>query len=121
LWEKVISDKDGWIIKPEDSYGSLGVHAGVECEQEEWVDFVKESMDKQYILQEFCTPYRLPNVEWAQEGDAESNWRSTSNLTGMFVYGGKLKGLYSRTSYDQMISTQYNEMTLPTLIVELGK
>lgn len=117
LWEAVKTNKDGWIIKPEDSYGSKGVHAGVECDDDEWIDFVKEAMDGHYILQEFCHPYQLMNVEWTPDDEQTCQWRSTSNLTGMFVYNGKLKGLYSRISYDEMISTQYNEMTLPTLVV----
>ena len=34
---------DNWIIKPEDSYGSQGVHAGVELEsQDEWNRLLKE-------------------------------------------------------------------------------
>ncbi len=118
LWESVQQNKNNWIIKPEDSYGSLGVHAGVECESEEWIAFLKEALGNHYILQEFCYPYRLPNVEWNTDDENSRNWRSTSNLTGMFVYNGKLKGLYSRTSYDEMISTQYNEMTLPTMVVK---
>ena len=116
LWEAVLHNKNGWIIKPEDSYGSKGVHAGVECNEEEWERFVEEAMDDHYILQEFCKPYQLPNVEWNSEEPQNPIWRPTSNLTGLFVYNGKLKGLYSRISYDEMISTQYNEMTLPTII-----
>ncbi len=118
LWESVRKNKNGWIIKPEDSYGSWGVHAGVECDEQEWLAYVEEAMDKAYILQEFCTPYKLVNVEWNPDEPECCNWRKTSNLTGMFVYNGKLKGLYSRISYDEMISTQYNEMTLPTMVVE---
>ena len=119
LWKSVRERKNDWIIKPEDSYGSLGVHAGVECNEQEWLAFVEEAMDQHYILQEFCHPYQLQNVEWNVEDEETCNRRMTSNLTGMYVYNGKLKGLYSRISYDEMISTQYNEMSLPTIIVEL--
>lgn len=117
LWENVKYNKDNWIIKPEDSYGSLGVHAGVECDEKQWLGFVEEALDNHYILQEFCKPYRLMNVEWNMEELDKPIWRGTANLTGIFVYNGKMKGLYSRISYDEMISTQYNEMTLPTVII----
>ncbi len=119
LKEEVYKDKNGWIIKPEDSYGSYGVHAGVECKtEEEWAGFVDQALDQGYILQEFCTPYRLPNVDLLNEKPELRRWCTTSNLTGIFVYNGKLKGLYSRTSFSDIISTQYSEMSSATMIVE---
>lgn len=110
------SYKDGWIIKPEDSYGSQGVHAGVELEgQDEWNQLLQEMQGQHYILQQFNNPYRLDNIDLLSEG---AKWVDTSNLTGLFVYGGKFSGIYSRISFDQMISTQYNEMSLPTVVVK---
>lgn len=118
LKEEVLSEKDNWIIKPEDSYGSYGVHAGVEGNEEEWKEFVAKAMDQGYILQRFCTPYRLPNIDLLNEKPEQRNWCTTSNLTGIFVYNGKMKGVYSRCSFSQMISTQYNEMTVASMVVE---
>lgn len=118
LRNSVFSEKDNWIIKPEDSYGSKGLHAGVECDDKEWEIYVKECMDSHYILQAFHKPYHLMNIDCATDETGE--WKSTSNLTGLFVYNGKLRGLYSRISYDDIISTQYNEMTLPTIVVDIG-
>ncbi len=118
LREKVLNHKDGWIIKPEDSYGSKGVHAGVELETtEQWQQAVREAKDLPYVLQEFCTPYRLDNIVFRPEGEGW-HWTDTSNLTGLFVYNGQFHGIYSRISYEQVISTQYNEMSLPTMIVD---
>ena len=116
-WVKkdALSRKDNWIVKPEDSYGSLGVRAGVECkEQEEWNLLLEKLRGGRYILQQFNTPYRLPNIDLSVKNP---KWVGTANLTGLFVYGGHLNGVYSRISFDQMISTQYNEMSLPTVVV----
>lgn len=118
LQKEIYENKDHWIIKPEDSYGSLGVHAGVEGTQEQWESFLKNSLDQGYILQRFCTPYRLPNVDLLNEKPEERNWCTTSNLTGIFMYHGKMKGVYSRCSFSQMISTQYNEMTVASMVVD---
>lgn len=116
LRRKVMNEKDGWIIKPEDSYGSKGVHAGVELDSiEEWQQAVLAAKDLPYVLQEFCTPYRLDNIVFRPDG---WRWTDTSNLTGLFVYNGQFRGIYSRISYEQVISTQYNEMSLPTIIVD---
>ena len=82
----------------------------------EWKDFVEGCMDQHYILQEFCHPYRMTNFEGTEL--SENMWKMTSNLTGLFVYNGKFSGVYSRISFDEMISTQYNEMSLPTIVVD---
>ena len=66
-----------------------------------------------YILQQFQKPYRLYNIDLLSD---EPKWVDTGNLTGLFVYSQKFSGIYSRISFDQMISTQYNEMSLPTVV-----
>lgn len=113
---EVLARKDEWIIKPEDSYGSKGVHAGVECSDAEWKGFVDACMNQNYILQRFCRPYETVNIDLVK--DTKSPFRAYSNLTGLFVYNGKFKGCYSRISQSEIISTQYSEMALPTVIVE---
>ena len=116
LKQEVLTNKDAWIIKPEDSYGSRGVHAGVEHESdEEWAQILSENRGKKYILQAFNNPYELPNIDYAEEG---YRWVNASNLTGLFVYNGRLRGAYSRISFVKMISTQYSEMSSPTVLVD---
>jgi len=114
--EEVFGNKNQWIIKPEDSYGSKGVHAGVEHDSdEEWIRLLEENRNKKYILQEFHNPYELLNVDFTEAG---YRWVNVSNLTGLFVYNEKLRGAYSRISFVKMISTQYSEMSSPTILVE---
>ena len=115
-YDAVIKNKNNWIIKPEDSYGSQRVFAGVECKEKEWKEKVDEAIGKDYLLQEFCLPYETENLDLMQKKDAE--YRKYSNLTGMFVYNGKFKGIYSRISQSEIISTQYSEMALPTIMVK---
>lgn len=115
-YEEVLTHKNSWIMKPEDSYGSKGVHAGVECSDSEWKDFVDACMGQGYILQQFCRPYESVNIDLV--GDETAPFRDYSNLTGLFVYNGKFAGCYSRISGSEIISTQYSEMALPTVIVQ---
>ena len=106
----VYKNKNSWIIKPVDSYASYGVHVGVECESnEEWVGFVNEGLDNGYIIQEFVTPYVTKNTDFENEYNC-------SNLTGLFLYNGNFRGIYSRVSKTEIISTQYSEMTLASVI-----
>ncbi|MGN0291079.1 MAG: circularly permuted type 2 ATP-grasp protein [Lachnospiraceae bacterium] len=116
--EEVLADKNHWILKPEDSYGSKGIHAGVECEDKEWKEyFLKEREDKSstYLIQEFCTPYQSLNIDLTLDNP---EFFPVYNLTGLFTYGGKFKGVYSRISKNEIISTQYSEMALPTLFIK---
>ncbi len=117
ILQSVMNDKDKWIIKPIDSYGSLGVHAGVESDLDTWRKYVEDCFDKSYILQEFCNPYVLKNVRFTRESES-AEIVDTCNLTGLFVYNGKFSGIYSRVSLSEIISTQYSEISLPTIIVD---
>lgn len=113
--ESVSENKDNWILKPVDSYGSRGVFAGVEGDAKQWKEHLTDCLDRGYILQEFCKPYETFNVDFAIENPQLVKY---SNLSGLFVYNGKFKGVYSRVSKTEIISTQYSEVALPTVVVE---
>lgn len=116
--EEILAKKDQWILKPEDSYGSRGVHAGVECDRRQWEEyFLKERKDRtsDYLLQEFCVPYRTVNIDLTKENP---EFVEVYNLTGLFAYGGTFRGVYSRISGSEIISTQYSEMALPTIFAK---
>ena len=66
-------------------------------------------------MQEYCEPYATWNIDITHDENAK--YKKYSNITGMYVYGGKLAGLYSRIAKNSIISTQYSEMSLPTIIV----
>ena len=63
-------------------------------------------------------PYQTMNIDLAQ---GEHTFFPVYNLTGLFTYGGKFRGVYSRISKSEIISTQYSEMALPTLFVTQKK
>lgn len=115
-YEEIIEKKDQWILKPLDSYGSKGVFAGVEYESlEEWKDIVDRHRIEGYLVQEFSVPYQTKNIDFSKGADAD--FIEVSNLTGLFVYDGKFQGIYSRVSRGKIISTQYSEIALPTVMV----
>ena len=111
----VLNTKDKWVIKPEDSYASKGVYAGVEgMSDHAWKEEVLSNVDNHYLLQEYCTPYATWNIDITHDENAK--YKKYSNITGMYVYNGKLAGLYSRIAKNSIISTQYSEMSLPTIV-----
>lgn len=113
--DRVLAEKDSWILKPLDSYASRGVHAGVESTQEEWEQIVRQTPLQGYLLQEFYRPYVTENYGLGPDGTFGKN--RYYNLTGVYVYDGVAQGIYSRVSLSPIISSQYSEKTLPTLLV----
>ena len=115
-YEEILREKDNWILKPLDSYGSKGVFAGVEfSSDEEWKAIVDEHRVEGYLVQEFCVPYQTKNIDFSKGEDAD--FIDVSNLTGLFVYDGVFQGIYSRVSRGKIISTQYSEIALPSVVV----
>lgn len=112
--DMIKEDKDRWIIKPKDSYAAKGVWAGVDLNTEEWKNEVNHCTDKDYIAQEYITPYKTENIDLVNYDD----YQMYSNLTGLYVYDGQFAGVYSRLSDSGIISTQYNEKTVPTLFIK---
>lgn len=112
--DMIKEDKNQWIIKPKDSYAAKGVWAGVDLNTEEWKHEVEHWIDKDYIAQEYITPYKTENIDLVNYDD----YQMYSNLTGLYVYDGQFAGVYSRLSDSGIISTQYNEKTVPTLFIK---
>lgn len=113
----VLENKNGWVIKPEDSYASKGVYAGVEFDNDEdWKKVVLENIGNSYLLQEYCQPYETINIDLLY--DKHAQYRKYSNIIGLFVYNGKFSGIYTRIAKNSIISTQYSEMSLPTVVAE---
>lgn len=108
-----LDDKDHWIIKPKDSYGAQGVWAGVDLHQAQWDEQVKRCMDRNYLVQEYIQPYRNQNIDLVREKE----FKPYANMTGLYVYNGQFAGVYSRCSDGGVISTQYNERSIPTLFM----
>jgi len=112
----VLENKDFWLIKPYDSYGSRGVYAGLDCEREKWERLIQENTGDNYLMQEYCTPYRSQNIDFSDE---QPKTRPFCNITGVFCYNERPYGIYSRLSKGNVISSQYDEKTVATMVCEL--
>lgn len=109
----ILENKDSWILKPEDSYGARSIFAGVLLSAEEWKKVLKEHVGSPFILQKFQEPYRTANIACEE---TESGFQAYSNLTGLYLYGGRLAGIYSRSSRTPVISVEGNEHEMPTYV-----
>ena len=106
-------NREKWIIKPRDSYGAHGIYPGRLCTEEEWEKQLEKRADTDYILQEFVDPYRTENISFGGSG----KWESFRNMTGVYLYGGRVAGLYSRSSVTPIISVEGDEHEMTSIVL----
>lgn len=110
----VLENKDAWLIKPKNSYGAKGVYAGINFSKSEWKEMIGNLCKESYILQEFIMPYQSDNIDFSME---QPTFRKYSNMTGLYTYNGKLAGLYSRMGKNELISGDYTENDVASIII----
>lgn len=123
--EQIKQAKDNWIIKPTDKYGATDVFAGCYFGQDEWekiVDtYANGATGQAFILQEYCTPYRtktLPpstNIDSLPDDEIKSDFVSYNNLSGLYVYNGTFRGVFSRLGPLPTISKSMRGVTAATI------
>ncbi len=111
---EVIEHRERWLIKPRNSYGARGIFAGIHYSLEEWKKAVSDHKNNDYILQEFVLPYQSWNIDFHKD---KPEFLKYSNLTGMYMYNGKMSGLYSRQSEHEIISNYYDENDIASVCV----
>ena len=114
--ERFLDHKDDFIIKPIDYYASKGVCAGEDYTPEEWAKVLESNVGDTYLIQTYCKPALTDNLFFDNEG--KMSVQAYRNITGMFVYGEKLCGIYSRAGLNAIISGIHDGYTLSTILVE---
>ncbi|MCL2256197.1 MAG: hypothetical protein FWC11_04980, partial [Firmicutes bacterium] len=92
--EDALKNKDNWIIKPRDRYASIGVATGGDYSYDEWKNLIKKTINKDYILQEYCPPAKHENVYFDLDGNAHFGFYNS--MSGIFLYNNRSCGLYTR-------------------------
>ncbi len=112
---EVLAQRERYILKPEDSYASHGVWAGVEFPPAAWEAKARSVYGKGYICQEYCPQYVSENIDFAW-GDGQ--WHPYISMAGLYVYDGEFAGVYARLAEGNGIIASYrNERTQPAYIV----
>jgi hypothetical protein len=110
----VKSEKDRWIIKPEDGYGSQGVYAGVDQSVRQWRDLIDTWSEKHYIIQSYCTQYATPNIRLTEQEKHELE--PFNILTGLYLYGGRFSGVFIRAGQKGIIVGFAGGITIPVFL-----
>lgn len=114
-FDEALKNKDGWLIKPMDLYGSIGVAAGRDYEQSEWENILESSVKNDFVLQDYCTPYKSENCYVKND---VIHYGQYGNTTGLYLYAGKLHGLYSRQMQKSTTTTEDEGRVACSFLVE---
>lgn len=115
LKDKLIEEKDRFLLKPFDKFAGHGVYVGEDFKPEEWAKKVDEAQGENYIAQEFCD---VPEKEFLYVGDGEIRFEKFGYLIGLFLYKQKINGLYTRVGRENVIASLVECFTLPNFVVE---
>ena len=115
-FEKYVREKDRYIIKPVDYYASKGVYAGKEFEPQAWKELLVESMSVGYIIQEFCEKSTNENLYFYEDGHFEV--KTVNNITGLFLYNEKLRGIFTRAGFNAVISDLNDGYSLSSVVIK---
>lgn len=109
-----LENKDDYIIKPIDFYASKGVYAGKEFDQDAWRKHLIEGAKTGYIIQEFCDKSMNKNLIFNEDGSFEV--KLVNNITGLFLYNEKLKGVFTRAGFNAVISDLNDGYSLSSVV-----
>lgn len=108
-------NKDKYILKPVDDYGSHGVYPGRQFSQEDWNKKVDIACNNNYIYQEFYSMDPIKFVEFNKLGQAELN--DFRAVLGMFIYDEEFIAPYTRIGKNPTIGGGKNYYTAPNIFV----
>jgi hypothetical protein len=111
--EEVPKEKDKWIIKPVDGYGSHNVYAGKSSTQDQWEAIINDILQSKvpYVIQEYAKQYPMSNS--VPEPFALQPYNV---MLGLYAYGGKFAGVYVRAGQDPLIVGRCGGLTFGALI-----
>lgn len=121
--DAVKRDREGWIIKPVDAYGSKDVYAGLDFSDEEWAQIIDRyangAAGAPFIVQHYCTPHRTMALPLrGEEGDYTAEPQPYTNLSGLYLYNGRFTGVFSRLGPEPVISKKTGGITAATIWVD---
>lgn len=115
IFNEVLNNKDKYIIKPLDLYGSRGVYTGLDFDKKAWEEKLKECFNNDYIYQEYVNPFERDFVEYEND---RFNVSSFKCLIGLFIYNENFAGIYTRIGKNSIISGLHSYYTVPNMVIK---
>ncbi len=105
--EFLLRNREDLVIKHANSYSSVAVFLGVDCDEEKWAGVVEEALGGDWIVQHVI---QLPEreIEYWEEGRVKR--ASCIFNVNPYMYDGRLGGFYVRASTDRLTSFASGEI-----------
>lgn len=117
MFDLITREKDRFIIKPATAYGGTGVVIGFEADDATWRNAIEDGLGTTTLVQDLV---HIPETEELIV-EEEPRWvRFKSNL-GLFVIGGKFRGIYLRVSEKNVINVSAGGAMVPTFRLRDGE
>ena len=111
----MLVNKDKYILKPIDKNASQGVFAGRDFDKDIFEKKLREALGNDYLYQEF---YEAHERSFLVKENGDFQVKEIKMMQGLFLYKGKLAGLYLRIGNKSIISGLSEYYSLPTILVK---
>lgn len=90
------AQKDEWILKPAGGYNSVGVVAGLDCTQQQWLQALSDMASQRGVVQRYARMYKTSVVAGDPDAGDPMDWPLASNMEGLYLFNGKFGGVFTR-------------------------
>lgn len=123
--ERVKHEKNRWVVKPADGYGARNVHLGIDYDAKHWRMLVDTCANgapaRPFIAQRFQVPFRSPAIPLDESVNGKTKAESYARLLGLYAYGGRFAGVYSRLGPRNIVSGLFGGLTAATFWVDCDR
>ena len=119
--ESLRRNKDEWILKPTDWYGSQKVIAGRSMEMDSWLQMIEKCLhdSRPWLAQRNVPAYISKALPLhGLEKEYTSCEVEVGNILGMYIYSGAFAGIYMRQGSGSVIGTAHGEIAAPVIWTE---
>lgn len=113
-FNKVLLNKDKYVLKPYDKNGSQGVFVGRDLSDKVWKEKLSKVFNTDYIYQDFIEPFKRDFIVYK---DGAFKRETFGSIVGIFMYKEEYQGLYTRIGKENIISGLTSYYTVPNIIV----
>lgn len=113
------AERERWILKPSDGYGSHDVIAGADVSAAEWQSLLEQHRADGFIVQEYAPQFATPNAPGnPADPAATAVLEPYSNMEGLFVIDGEFVGVFTRSGTKKVIDYSTSRLNLGCLIAK---
>lgn len=116
LINKILNNKNDFVLKPADKFAGKGVYVGQDYNQKEWDNLIKNIEYKNdYLVQEFI---EQPKMKMGLVEEDEFKIEKVNYILSIFLYNQNIAGFYARGGRENVIAPAGESRTMPCFLVK---